>query len=272
MTEDAGPKEAIEETIFKKNESIQWTTPLGERPRQLFPMGESPNHPYKRVEPTKADVGVEGYDSVKTVTVPPPNQKRKRKKHRHGKSRHRDARKARAKAYEGGSRLVVNSKTGVREKNERTCLCEAIVAILPSNKNKELVKLVVTASMPIMGDTSIMRVEGALASHGLILNRVNAKYIKKNGAPYNLLQERKCRLVIGIKLTSLDGRPMNHFVGWDGTVIYDQPFASVVNEFRDRSSTEMSNAVFEKLYEKTAFRDWQVTAVYELVELKNILI
>ena len=76
---------------------------------------------------------------------------------------------------------MVNSKTGVREENERTCLCEAILAILPSHKNKELVKLVVTTSMPIMGNTSIMRVEEALASHGLILNRVNAKYIKKNG-------------------------------------------------------------------------------------------
>ena len=120
--------------------------------------------------------------------------------------------------------------------------------------------------MPIDGDTSIMKVEKALATHGLILNRVNARYIKKHGAPYNLLQERECRLIIGIKLTSLDGRPMIHFVGWDRAVIYGRPFASVVSEFRDRSSAGMSNSVFDKLYEKTEFRDWQITAVYELVE------
>ena len=57
-------------------------------------------------------------------------------------------------------------------------------------------------------------------------------------------------MILGIKLTSLDGIPMYHFVGWDGAVIYDHPFASKVSEIKDRSSAEMSNSVFDKLYKK----------------------
>ena len=36
----------------------------------------------------------------------------------------------------------------------------------------------------------------------------------------------------------------------DGAVIYDHPFASKVSEIKDRSSAEMSNSVFDKLYKK----------------------
>ena len=57
-------------------------------------------------------------------------------------------------------------------------------------------------------------------------------------------------MILGIKLTSLDGIPMYHFVGWDGAVIYDHPFASKVSEIKDHSSAEMSNSVFDKLYKK----------------------
>ena len=107
--------------------------------------------------------------------------------------------------------------------------------------------LAIAKSMPANRDTSILRINNALTTQGLILNQVNGRYIKKHGAPYNLLQERKCRLIIGIKLTSLDGRPMYHFVGWDGAVIYDKPFANKVSDFRDRSSAQLSNLVFAKL-------------------------
>ena len=59
---------------------------------------------------------------------------------------------------------------------------------------------------------------------------------------------------------------MYHFVGWDGAVIYDHPFACKVSEIRDRSSAEMSNSVFERLYKKEDSMDWQITAVYELFD------
>ena len=144
---------------------------------------------------------------------------------------------------------------------------DAIIAIVPSKTNKESLSLALTAAMPDEGDTSFMRVRKPLASHNMRLVQVNARYIKKHGAAYNLFQERKCRLVVRMKLTSLDGHQiMNHAIGWDGKILYDKPYNSVVSEMKDRSSREMSDAVFEKLYDKLSFKDWQIVAIYELVE------
>ena len=75
-------------------------------------------------------------------------------------------------------------------------------------------------------------------------------------------------MILGIKLTSLDDIPMYHFVGWDGAVIYDHPFTSKVSNIKDLSSPEMSNAVFDKLYKKMEFSQWQIIAVYELLDLE----
>ena len=58
--------------------------------------------------------------------------------------------------------------------------------------------------MPSQGDTSISHANNALASHGMVLNRAYKKYIREGGAPFHLLQEWKCRLVIQIKLINHD--------------------------------------------------------------------
>ena len=112
---------------------------------------------------------------------------------------------------------MLNAPTGVGGENARTCLGDAIIAILPSREDKELMRLAIATSIPADGDTSILRINNALATQGLILNQVNGRYIKKHGAPYNLLQERECRLIIGIKLTSLDATGDQCIISLDGT-------------------------------------------------------
>ena len=127
-----------------------------------------------------------------------------------------------AKMKNGGSRLVHNkSITHMSDTNICTCLLDSILVILPPSKNKELVGPVIASSMHVEGDTSIIDISNALSAHGLMLERVAAKYIRKGRAPFHLLQENDCRLVINIKLTNLEGRTMCHFVAWDGKVIYD---------------------------------------------------
>ena len=118
--------------------------------------------------------------------------------------------------------------------------------------------------MPEEGDTSTKNIKHALADNILILVRVGSKYIRKGGAPFHLLKELNCRIIVNIKLTNSKGETMSHFVAWNGNVIYDKPFSS-----KDRTSWIMSQLAFGKFYAKTQFREWQMTQVYELVELVN---
>jgi hypothetical protein len=58
-------------------------------------------------------------------------------------------------------------------------------------------------------------------------------------------------------------------VGWDGSVIYDRPFTSKVNNTRDRTNREASKMAFAKLYPKAEFSSWQITSVFELVSISS---
>ena len=88
-----------------------------------------------------------------------------------------------AEEKKGGSRLVANAMTRVSEGNDRSCLCDAIISILPSNRNKWLVGLAITLSMPKYGDTSVLAVLNALVTYALKMKRVNGNYIKKGEHP-----------------------------------------------------------------------------------------
>ena len=94
---------------------------------------------------------------------------------------------------------------------------------------------------------------------------MGAEYIRKGGAPFHLLQEQDCSLIIHIKLTDLKYRTMSYFVAWDGIFIYGKPFNSQVNKTQDRTNPERSKMVFSKLYPKSEFSSWQITAVFQLV-------
>jgi len=121
-------------------------------------------------------------------------------------------------------------------------------------------------TMPPQGDTSISHAIDALESHGMVLNRASKRYIKEGGAPFHLLQERKCRLVIQIKLVNHDNQRMSHFVSWDGHTLHDYPHNSKVNDTFNRTSKKGCDNVFAKMYRRD-FKNWQITNVYYLLDL-----
>jgi hypothetical protein len=174
---------------------------------------------------------------------------------------------AESKTRKGGSRLVLNQSVMETEgTNRRTCLVDAICGIIPVNEVKNSVRRSIIMAMPSQGDTSISHANNALASHGMVLNRASKRYMREGGAPFHLLQERKCRLVIQIKLTNHDNQKMCHFVSWDGHTIHDSPYNSKVNDTFDRASNKGSDNIFEKMYRRDV-KNWQITNVYDLLDL-----
>ena len=180
----------------------------------------------------------------------------------------KDSRNKRSKAMEkeGGSRLAVNKASiNSSDRNRRTCLLDAISALLPSDEKKKGVCFAVASAMPPGGDTPIMSVNIALKAHDLILELVSNQYHKKGGAAFHLLQECQCKLIVNIKLTNNKKQIMSHFVAWDGKTVHDRPYMSVVNNEYDRAHQEGSKKVFGKLYKKSEFHSWQITSIYRLV-------
>ena len=112
----------------------------------------------------------------------------------------------------------------------------------------------------------IKDVSPALARQCFKLISVGGSYHKKNGAPFHLLQEYRCQLVINIILVNIKQQTMSHFIAWDGSRLHDQGYVSIVNTI-DRSNEEESNKVFEELYNKRNILSWQTSKVHELVGL-----
>ena len=120
--------------------------------------------------------------------------------------------------------------------NRRTCLVDAICGIIPFNEVKNSVQRFITMAMPSQGGTSISHANNALASHGMISNQPSKRYIRERWAPFHLLQERKCRLVIQIKLINHDKQRMSHLVYRDGHTILDYSHNSKVSDIFNHAS------------------------------------
>ena len=120
--------------------------------------------------------------------------------------------------------------------------------------------------MPKFGDTSVKAVNGALAPLGMELVSVTVEYSKRGGIEFHVLQERRCALVIHVKLVDLEGDEVSHFVGYDGKTIHDQPHVCKVNDTTDRTDWAQSKLAFAKLFPKTEYTSWQTTAVYRLCQ------
>ena len=122
-------------------------------------------------------------------------------------------------------------------------------------------------SMPSEGDPTIGAMQGALAAHGMKLERASARFHnhKKGGLPaYRLMQEKKCSIVVTIKVGDLEEENMrNNFVAWDGKVIYDSPHHCKVN-LTSNHTKEGSKTVFKKLFSEKEFSSRDVCAVFEL--------
>jgi hypothetical protein len=128
--------------------------------------------------------GVEEYISVLPRSSIPPSTPDNPSKKNNRQRASQDIRSNDTKADEsdGGSRLVsTNSMQTSHGGNNRTCLRDAVMQILPPTTNRHLVQSAITSSMPKEGDTSIKDIKQALADSGLILVRVGGKYIRKGG-------------------------------------------------------------------------------------------
>ena len=122
--------------------------------------------------------------------------------------------------------------------------------------------------MPTEGDTSVNDVRCALRERSLGLELANLKYMKTGGASFYLFQETRCKIVIRLKLTNLKKEEMIHFVAWDGEKVYDKPYDIIIDREKDLATKKASTLAFGKLYPKTEFFSWQITAVYQLVSLR----
>ena len=203
---------------------------------------------------------------MQSSLLPSPEQTPKRKRKRKNRASRKHGNDAKRK--KGGARLVLNKTEAVPSApntNTRTCLLESVLALVPT-ETKELVRADLLTAMPAEGDTSVADLANALRVHGLSLVPVSGEYRKKGGVEFNLLQERRCKLVINLRLTDLDGDAMSHFVAWDGDCIHDRPYLSKVNSTYDRTNPEKSKLAFAKLFKPTEFQSWQVTSVYRLCQ------
>jgi hypothetical protein len=168
-----------------------------------------------------ADAG-EPVSALQSPLLPSPEQKPKRKRNRKRKSQASRKHDTDAKRKKGGARLILNKTEAIPSgPNTRTCLLDSVTALLPA-ETKEQVHATMVTAMPAEGETSVADLANALTAHGLPLVPVSGEYIKKGGAPFHLLQERQCKLVISLRLTDLDGDAMSHFVAFDGECIHDR--------------------------------------------------
>ena len=116
----------------------------------------------------------EEYFSIPQSMLPPPAIEDSNKKHNRTRpSQNVCANDAKVQENDGGSRLVRTKLLPTIEGgNNRTCLLDSILHILPPTKNRELVQSAIASSMPKEGDTSIKNISNALANNGLILEGV----------------------------------------------------------------------------------------------------
>ena len=124
-------------------------------------------------------------------------------------------------------------------------------------------------TMPSEGEASIKDVYEALATHGMKLVPDNKRFLNNKGASkggpaLNLMQETDCCLVIIIKIIDLEEKnTWNHFVAWDGKVIYDSPHNCKVNLKSDRTK-KGSKAVFKELFSEKEFSSRDICAMFKL--------
>ena len=107
-----------------------------------------------------------------------------------------------------------------------------------------------------------------LAPLGIQFQRVTGCYLQKGGAPLNFFKKnknKKCKLLINLRLTDLKGRRWGHCVAFDGSVVYDKPLCAKVNQSWDRATKKSCDSVFRSLFPKKDFFSWQITGVVELV-------
>ena len=189
--------------------------------------------------------------------------------------------KARAHALEqelncdGGCKIILmpDTKIGLSDSkivpslaNERTCLLDAVISILPSSANSAEIEKSIKMLMPKKGDTSIAVAGRALSEHGFKFDNVTSGFIGiKGSAAFHILQVKDCRYILNLKLTNLDGLSTSHFIAYDGAILHDQDVSCEVYDY-DRETVKRCKSIFRRLYGKdVGFDTWQITGVWSLI-------
>ena len=172
-----------------------------------------------------------------------------------------------------GSRKVLNRTPNYApdNPNDRTCLADSICSLLDDRK-RSVIYADIVREMPSEGDTSVGSANVALVKHDLKLERVSGLFRRKGGIPFHLLQLRRCKLVLLIELTTLEGGSAFHSVAWDGTTIWDRPHKVIVNKSTDRKTAKACLEVFKRLYHKKFFKSWHINGIYKLTNRDILLI
>ena len=167
----------------------------------------------------------------------------------------------------GGARIV-DTPLGNGE-IRRECFKRALSNLLSPEEMKRVHDLSLPfPSSPDGGDVTIVQGNTWLKRHGMILIPVTDRYIKKGGILFHLLQELDCRFVIKVKLTMNDGSGVaHHFFAYDGTTLHDEP-KSIKPSRGDRSEKENCLSIFQELFPKEQFSDFEVTNVFELGSIR----
>ena len=186
---------------------------------------------------------------------------RRKKKRQKSKSKNDNCR--------GGARIV-DTPLGNGEVR-RACFKRALFNLFALEEMKRVRDLSLPfPSSPDGGDVTIVQGNTWLMEHGMKLNPVTDRYIKKGGILFHLLQSKplQCRLVIKVKLTMNDGSGVaNHFFAYDGTTLHDEP-KSIKPSRDDRSKKENCLSIFQELFPKEQFSDFEVTNVFELGSIR----
>ena len=186
----------------------------------------------------------------------------KRKRSRKQRSQQVRQNEKAARGKRGGAKKVKPNEDRVpRSVNKRTCLLDAVLALLPGQEKRAVAESVASA-MPTEGDTAPEDIAGALSRHGLLLVRSSGDFCKRGGPPAHwLLQQRRCQLVVHLSITDHEGVVHSHYVAWDGETIHDKPHCLRVSR-SDRASPQSSKAALDK--HCSDYLRWEVTSVHRL--------
>ena len=113
----------------------------------------------------------------------------------------------------GSCRKVLNktpAMTAPTGFNGRTCLADAICALLPDDQSKQSVFSSICSEMPAKGGTSIRCANVALARHGMVLERATSQR-----RPTLSPDER-----VGVQNITRMTVFASHFVVWDGKIVW----------------------------------------------------
>jgi hypothetical protein len=168
---------------------------------------------------------------------------------------------------QGGARQVRQTNSRIDNSEDRLCLLYALDCLLGNNPLGQAVYSSIMYYIPLISktrDLSVNDVNSVLNGYGLSL--IRASGVIQQSA-YRILNS-PVKLVVNIKLINKDNKSMSHFVGWDGSrsTVYDRPMNAKVQS-KDRESKEASKRVFSELFSE--MHSWQITHVYQLVELSH---